>query len=91
MSDNGVGLQRAQAMETTGIAETTETHEIAHGEPDSAGTALTPTPLAPTAGARSGLLTHGALMSLVGGSLSVHSEPGAGATVSIRAPRSIAD
>ncbi len=91
VSDNGVGLQRAQAMETTGIAETTETHEIAHGEPDSAGTALTPTPLAPTAGARSGLLTHGALMSLVGGSLSVHSEPGAGATVSIRAPRSIAD
>jgi signal transduction histidine kinase len=39
------------------------------------------------AGTRSGLLTHSALLSLVGGSLAVHSTPGAGTTVVLRAPR----
>ena len=41
-----------------------------------------------TAGSRTGLLTHGALVALVGGSLSVRSLPGAGTTVTIRVPRS---
>ena len=47
------------------------------------------TTAATTAGTRSGLLTHGALMALIGGGLTVHSAPGAGATVTIRAPRAI--
>ena len=40
------------------------------------------------AGARSGLLTHGALIALAGGSLSVGSGDSSGAVVTIRAPRS---
>jgi histidine kinase/DNA gyrase B/HSP90-like ATPase len=43
-----------------------------------------------TGGARSGLLTHGALMALVGGSLAVRGGAGGGAVVTIRAPRSAA-
>jgi signal transduction histidine kinase len=39
------------------------------------------------AGARSGLLTHSALMALAGGSLSVRSGDAGGAVVTIRAPR----
>jgi hypothetical protein len=43
----------------------------------------------PAAGAstRSGLLTHAALLALVGGSLAVHSTPLAGTTVTLRVPR----
>lgn len=39
------------------------------------------------AGTRSGLLTHSALLTLVGGSLAAHSHPGTGATVVLRVPR----
>jgi signal transduction histidine kinase len=42
---------------------------------------------ADTAGTRSGLLTHGALIALVGGALTVHSVPSHGTTVTIRVPR----
>jgi hypothetical protein len=43
----------------------------------------------PAAGAstRSGLLTHGALLALVGGSLAVQSAPNGGTTVTLRVPR----
>ncbi|HET9979445.1 MAG TPA: hypothetical protein VFQ32_03305, partial [Ktedonobacterales bacterium] len=40
-----------------------------------------------TAGTRSGLLTHGALIALVGGALTVHSIPASGTIVTIRVPR----
>ena len=40
-----------------------------------------------TAGARSGLLTHGALIGLVGGTLTVQSVAAKGTTVTIRVPR----
>jgi len=50
---------------------------------------LLPTPslLSTASGARSGLLTHGALMGLVGGALHVGSQDGMGTTVTIQAPR----
>jgi signal transduction histidine kinase len=40
-----------------------------------------------SASTRSGLLTHGALLALVGGSLAVHSVPMGGTTVTLRVPR----
>src|SRR5262249_44334439 len=38
-------------------------------------------------GTRTGLLTHGALLGLIGGSLSVRSQPEAGTTIRVRVPR----
>jgi signal transduction histidine kinase len=38
---------------------------------------------------RSGLLTHGALLNLIGGSLAVHGQPRVGTTVTLRAPRTL--
>ncbi|HEY7020032.1 MAG TPA: ATP-binding protein [Ktedonobacterales bacterium] len=49
--------------------------------------ASTPSLLSTGAGAQSGLLTHGALMGLVGGALHVGSQDDAGTTVTIQAPR----
>jgi len=46
-----------------------------------------PSLLATGGGAQSGLLTHGALMGLVGGALHVGSQDNAGTTVTIQAPR----
>jgi hypothetical protein len=46
---------------------------------------------APIPGARSGLLTHGALVALVGGALTVQSQPDVGTTVTIRVPRTRAE
>jgi anti-sigma regulatory factor (Ser/Thr protein kinase) len=46
-----------------------------------------PSLLASGSGAHSGLLTHGALMGLVGGALHVESQDDAGTTVTIQAPR----
>ncbi|HEV8192769.1 MAG TPA: hypothetical protein VGP82_14995, partial [Ktedonobacterales bacterium] len=40
---------------------------------------------------RSGLLTHGALVALVGGALTVHSQPSGGTQVAIRVPRAQRD
>jgi anti-sigma regulatory factor (Ser/Thr protein kinase) len=47
----------------------------------------TPSLLSTSGGAQSGLLTHGALMGLVGGALHVGSQDDAGTTVTIQAPR----
>ena len=76
VSDNGVGLASPMASSFAGAAP-------------SGAQPATPSPLgaAGAAGARSGLLTHGALMALVGGSLSVRSGEDGGAVVTIRAPR----
>lgn len=49
--------------------------------------ALTTAAATPTSGARSGLLTHSALIALIGGSLSVRTGDDGGAVVTIRAPR----
>ncbi|MGZ3679007.1 MAG: ATP-binding protein [Ktedonobacterales bacterium] len=72
VSDDGVGLQNNDARTPREAA------------PD---TSLSNTPLT-TPGTRTGLLTHGALVALVGGSLAVRSQPGEGTTVTIRVPRS---
>jgi hypothetical protein len=74
--DNGVGLPDGSA-------------------PDGNGAPLAPpADLAEDAGAadgstRSGLLTHGALLHLIGGSLTVHGQPREGTTVTLRAPRAL--
>lgn len=74
--DDGVGLQ----------SETGRDGQIL---PESADEGISPFTIEPneTSGTRSGLLTHGALVALVGGALTVRSQPGAGTTVSIRVPR----
>ena len=73
VADDGVGWQR-EAVRDTG-----------RGVSDSSG--ALPVPSANTSTTRSGLLTYGALIGLVGGSLNVKSQPGSGTTVTIRAPR----
>jgi hypothetical protein len=57
------------------------------GRDQEAASASTPSLLSTGAGAQSGLLTHGALMGLVGGALHVGSQDDAGTTVTIQAPR----
>jgi signal transduction histidine kinase len=73
VADDGVGLQNEVARDERGASRD--------------GAAL-PDGLTPNAGGtRSGLLTHGALVALVGGSLTVKSQPGAGTAVTVRVPR----
>jgi hypothetical protein len=78
VSDDGVGLSSpTPAMVSAGsvdapLATSARERAVAMG----------------AAGARSGLLTHGALIALAGGSLSVGSGETGGAVVTIRAPRS---
>jgi signal transduction histidine kinase len=75
VADDGIGLQHEASRDGRAARETSLTQM--------------PVPSASSArgGTRSGLLTHGALVGLVGGSLSVKSRPGAGTTVTIRVPR----
>ena len=84
VSDNGVGLASPANSGTgfpiptaDGVARVSESGRERAGSAAAVG----------AAGARSGLLTHGALMSLAGGSLSVGSGDDGGAVVTIRAPR----
>ncbi len=72
ISDDGVGLQKEASRGTR------------DDSPDASYTAMQ---LAGTGGTRTGLLTHGALLALVGGNLSVRSQPEAGTTVTVRVPR----
>ncbi len=79
VSDDGVGLPAADApigpspatLPPSAVLEPDETD----GHPSTSGST------------RSGLLTHGALLNLVGGSLAVHGQPDAGTTVTLRVPR----
>lgn len=71
VADDGIGLQ----SERTRDGEVNEDINTIVVQP------------ADTAGTRSGLLTHGALIALVGGALTVHSVPSHGTTVTIRVPR----
>jgi signal transduction histidine kinase len=75
VADDGVGLQNEVVRDERG------TSRDGAALPDG----FTPTPNA--GGTRSGLLTHGALIALVGGSLTVKSQPGAGTAVTVRVPR----
>ena len=74
VADDGVGLQ-------------TETLRVARSERGDTDPALSIAGDLTHGGTRSGLLTHGALVALVGGSLSVKSAPGEGTTITIRVPR----
>jgi hypothetical protein len=80
VSDNGVGLASPMTATMTGAPQPSDA-------PGASGSGrAAPQPLG-AAGARSGLLTHGALMALAGGSLSVRTGEEGGAVVTIRAPR----
>ena len=76
VSDDGVGLQTETAREERGARDGAAEVPVQYlvASPGSGGT-------------RSGLLTHGALIALVGGTLTVKSQPGEGTAVTIRVLR----
>lgn len=80
VADDGVGIQGERAT-SDGAEEGDGTMPL--------GMAFGPELAAPaaTSGTRTGILTHGALLALVGGSLSVGARPGEGTSVTIRVPR----
>ena len=87
VSDNGVGLTSPIASPlASSIASTSQPSDSGASAGPAASERAAPSPVG-AAGARSGLLTYGALMALVGGSLSVHGGEEGGAVVTIRAPR----
>jgi signal transduction histidine kinase len=73
VSDDGVGIQSDAAKAVRGSHQSSSTS----GELPAVGTSNT----------RTGLLTHGALVALIGGSLAVRNQSGPGTTVTIRVPR----
>jgi signal transduction histidine kinase len=75
VADDGVGLQSERVREGGSIGEVNDDATTIIVQP------------ANTTGTRSGLLTHGALIALVGGALTVHSVPSNGTIVTIRVPR----
>jgi signal transduction histidine kinase len=77
VADDGVGIQ--SEAERNGRAA-----QAASLPTDS----LPSLPVVGNGGTRTGLLAHGALVALVGGSLTVRSQPGPGTTVTVRVPRS---
>jgi hypothetical protein len=80
VTDDGVGFGQAGAS-SPGMPAPDQSGEFARPrEPGSPG----------SGGAHSGLLTHGALMALVGGALTVRAGSPSGVAVTIRAPRSAA-
>ncbi|HEX5441021.1 MAG TPA: ATP-binding protein, partial [Ktedonobacterales bacterium] len=83
VSDDGVGLQSERARETEGRESDQTDEQVGKTSGDISTILAQP---AETAGTRGGLLTHGALIALVGGALTVHSVPATGATVTIRVP-----
>ena len=88
ISDDGVGLQSEAAREARAR------HDSAGPDDSISSAALAApngTPGDVAGSTRTGLLTHGALIGLVGGSLSVRSRPEAGTTVGIRVPRTTED
>jgi signal transduction histidine kinase len=85
VSDDGVGLQSEEMGNGASplIEQTVSTSITA----STASIPAAPADGLATPGARSGLLTHGALIALIGGTLSVQSQSELGATVTIRVPR----
>lgn len=78
IADDGVGLQTEAAREPRGARDNSW-----------GGVPVQYIVSSPAAGGtRSGLLTHGALIALVGGALSVKSQPGDGTAVTVRVLRS---
>ncbi len=76
--DDGVGFRKTSASASSAPPADQSGEFARPREPADSG----------SGGARSGLLTHGALMALVGGSLSVRPNAPSGVAVTIRAPRS---
>jgi signal transduction histidine kinase len=78
VADDGVGLQSEAVRDGRGARDSLSAsgeHLVIAPQADGGG------------GTRTGLLTHGALVALVGGTLSVRSRPGEGTTVTVRVPR----
>ena len=76
VADDGVGLQNEAVRDERSARD---------------GASASDAFVSASGGTRSGLLTHGALLALVGGSLTVKSQPGAGTTVTVRVPRASDD
>jgi hypothetical protein len=74
--DDGVGLPDGSALDAPGTL--LASHDERAEDVDAA-----------SGSTRSGLLTHGALLNLIGGSLAVHGQPRMGTTVTLRAPRTL--
>ncbi|HKS69733.1 MAG TPA: ATP-binding protein [Ktedonobacterales bacterium] len=74
VSDDGVGLQKEAGRAAKSIPSDTSPNPAVAANGSHGGT-------------RTGLLTHGALVALVGGALTVRSNPDGGTTVTVRMPR----
>ena len=72
VSDDGVGIQ------SEAVKAARDNHQSSSSSAE--------LPAIGTGGTRTGLLTHGALVALVGGSLAVRNQSGPGTTVTIRVP-----
>src|SRR5262249_10539326 len=77
ISDDGVGRQREVARDPRGDHESADAPDASYPAAQ----------ILARGGTRTGLLTHGALLTLVGGSLTVRSQPEIGTTVTARIPR----
>ncbi|HEV2237439.1 MAG TPA: ATP-binding protein [Ktedonobacterales bacterium] len=79
--DDGVGLPDTTAPDRPDAPLALPIERAVDGGEVSAGVAGGST--------RSGLLTHGALLNLIGGSLAVHGQPDGGTAVTLRVPRTL--
>lgn len=91
VADDGVGLQSPVTSPVTPSTPSTSgahpTGDVPSVSASASASESVPESIPVAPGTRTGLLTHGALMALVGGTLAVHSEPGQGTTVTVRVPR----
>lgn len=93
VADDGVGVQVGSGAGTSasaapGAGPGAEASAGANAaQQETPGDTAPRLPVPANGGTRTGLLTHGALVALVGGALTVRSAPGAGTSVTIRMPR----
>ncbi len=78
VSDDGVGIQKEAGRALRSTPSDTSPNPAVSASGANGGT-------------RTGLLTHGALVALVGGALTVRSNPDGGTTVAVRMPRTASD
>ncbi|HEX9038965.1 MAG TPA: hypothetical protein VF808_18430 [Ktedonobacterales bacterium] len=90
VADDGVGLSQAGAPSPGGAAPPAPPTPPAPSAEAQPPERPRDSEASPNGGARAGLLTHGALMALAGGSLTVRPGSLTGAVVTLKAPRSVA-
>ncbi|HEU5439644.1 MAG TPA: ATP-binding protein [Ktedonobacterales bacterium] len=87
VADDGVGVQVGAGTGVGASAAPGEGSGASAARQEAPGDTTARVPVLASGGTRTGLLTHGALVALVGGALTVRSTPGEGTTVTIRMPR----